>query len=131
MRQLLLDTHTALWALAAPDDLDDDIRSAIVAPGNRVVVSAVSVWEVEIKRALGKLDAPDGFAAACVDAGFDPLAITFDHAQDAGRLPPIHADPFDRMLIAQARVEQLEIVSDDRAFAAYGVTITPATRPPR
>jgi len=101
--------------------------SAITDPRNTVMVSAMSVWEVEIKRALGKLDAPAGFAAMCVDRGFDPLEVTFRHAEVAGALPPHHSDPFDRMLIAQAISENLELVTKDRAMSAYDVRVVAAT----
>lgn len=123
MRRLLLDTHVVLWALSTPEVLAPHVRAALEDPRNEVVVSAASVWEVEIKRALGKLDAPSGFAATCVQRGFDALEITFSHAEVAGGLPPHHADPFDRMLIAQALVESLEMVTKDPAFATYGVPV--------
>ena len=126
MRQLLLDTHVALWAFASPKLLKPEIRAAIADPRNTVAVSAISVWEVEIKRALGKLDAPDGFAALCIERGFDALDITFRHAEVAGALPPHHSDPFDRMLIAQAIAEDLELVTKDRAMSAYDVRVVAA-----
>lgn len=126
MRQLLLDTHVALWAFASPKLLKPEIRAAIADPRNTVVVSAISVWEVEIKRALGKLDAPEGFAALCIERGFDALDITFRHAEVAGALPPHHSDPFDRMLIAQAIAEDLELVTKDRAMSAYDVRVVAA-----
>ena len=127
MRQLLLDTHVALWAFASPELLTTEVRTAITDPRNTVMVSAISVWEVEIKRALGKLDAPEGFAALCVDRGFDPLDITFRHAEVAGALPSHHTDPFDRMLIAQAITENLELVTKDRAMSKYDVRVLAAT----
>ncbi len=126
MRQLLLDTHIALWAFASPKLLKPEIRAAIADPRNTVVVSAISVWEVEIKRALGKLDAPEGFAALCIERGFDALDITFRHAEVAGALPPHHSDPFDRMLIAQAIAEDLELVTKDQAMSAYDVRVVAA-----
>ena len=126
MRQLLLDTHIALWAFASPKLLKPEIRAAITDPRNTVVVSAISVWEVEIKRALGKLDAPEGFAALCIERGFDALDITFRHAEVASALPPHHSDPFDRMLIAQAIAEDLELVTKDRAMSAYDVRVVAA-----
>ena len=126
MRQLLLDTHIALWAFASPKLLKPEIRAAIADPRNTVVVSAISVWEVEIKRALGKLDAPEGFAALCIERGFDALDITFRHAEVASALPPHHSDPFDRMLIAQAIAEDLELVTKDRAMSAYDVRVVAA-----
>ena len=120
---LLLDTHVALWALGDPSRLGDETRAALADPRNVVAVSAATVWEVEIKRALGKLDAPADFAAECVARGFDELPITFDHAEAAGRLPPHHHDPFDRMLMGQATVEDYRIVTADRAFGAYGIAV--------
>lgn len=118
---LLLDTHVVLWALVQPHRLRDDVRVLITDPAHAVHVSAATVWEIEIKRAVGKLSAPDGFAAECADRGFDGLPIDLVHAERAGRLPPHHSDPFDRMLIAQAIEDDLVLVSDDRAFDAYDV----------
>lgn len=120
---LLLDTHVVLWAFAEPDRLSPTVRAALIDPRNHVAVSAVSVWEVEIKRQLGKLAAPDGFAELCIERGFDELPISFAHAAAAGSLPRHHDDPFDRMLIAQAEAEGFDLVTGDRAFAAYGVRI--------
>lgn len=118
---LLLDTHVALWALSSPERIAPEVREMLSDPAHAVHVSAATVWEVEIERAIGKLSAPDGFAGECLDRGFDPLPIDLAHAERAGRLPPHHADPFDRMLIAQAVEENLVLVSDDRALAAYDV----------
>ncbi|MEZ5215239.1 MAG: type II toxin-antitoxin system VapC family toxin [Ilumatobacteraceae bacterium] len=120
---LLLDTHVALWAFADPGRLGAETRAAIVDPRNTVAISAISVWEVEIKRALGKLRAPDAFAQLCLERGFDELPVRFEHAERAGRLPPIHADPFDRMLVAQAQLEQCPIVTHDRSISAYDVRV--------
>jgi PIN domain nuclease of toxin-antitoxin system len=119
MRQLLLDTHVALWALSSPQLLSPSVRAAIEDPANTVLVSAASVWEVAIKQAAGKLDAPSGFGEACTSLGFEALDISFEHAAAAGALPMHHSDPFDRMLIAQAIEEQLELISKDRVFAQY------------
>ena len=126
MRRLLLDTHVALWALSEPLALKPTIRHLLEDPTTTVNVSAVSVWEVEIKRALGKLEAPDGFSSACIRLGFDPLAITFAHAEVAGALPTHHADPFDRLLVAQAMSEDLEVVTHDRAFGHYDIRVLAA-----
>lgn len=123
MRQLLLDTHVVLWALSAPGSLKPRVRSLLEDPRTTVAVSAASVWEVEIKRAIGKLRSPSGFAAICIERGFDPLDITFEHAERAGALAPHHADPFDRMLVAQAMTEDLELVSHDRIFERYDVRL--------
>lgn len=127
MRQLLLDTHVALWAFAYPELLRPEVRSALTDPVNTVMVSAISIWEVEIKRALGKLDAPQGFAALCIERGFDALDVTFRHAEVAGALPPHHGDPFDRMLVAQAVTEGLELVTTDPSMGAYDVRLVAAT----
>jgi len=127
MRQLLLDTHVALWAFASPELLRPEVRSALTDPLNTVMVSAISIWEVEIKRALGKLDAPQGFAALCTERGFDALDVSFRHAEVAGALPPHHGDPFDRMLVAQAMTEGFELVTTDPAMSAYDVRLVAAT----
>jgi PIN domain nuclease of toxin-antitoxin system len=96
-------------------------RTLVTDPRNDVILSAVVVWEVAIKRSLGKLEAPDGFADMLVDAGADPLPINLDHARAVRELPWHHRDPFDRLLVAQARHEQVSIVSGDERLAAYGV----------
>ena len=117
---LLLDTHALLWWLA-DIELGDDARAAIADPDALVVVSATSIWEMSIKRQLGKLDIPGDITSTVADAGFDLLPIEGSHAASAGALPPHHRDPFDRMLIAQAQLEALTLVTRDPAFAAYEV----------
>lgn len=124
--RLLLDTHAVLWALGRPAELASDARAAIEDGANDVLISAASAWEVAIKRAAGKLQAPDDFAGAIVGAAFRPLAITVEHATAAGALPPHHADPFDRMLVAQAMIEGLTIVTRDARFERYGVPMLQA-----
>jgi PIN domain nuclease of toxin-antitoxin system len=123
VRSLLLDTHVVLWAFSEPARLSASVREAIADPRNVVVVSSATVWEVEIKRAIGKLNAPAGFGRECTERGFDPLDITFAHAEAAAALPPIHADPFDRMLAAQATIEHLELVTADSVFERYGLRV--------
>jgi PIN domain nuclease of toxin-antitoxin system len=120
--QLLLDTHALLWWLADAE-LTDDARRAIEDPANEVAVSAASVWEISIKRALGKLRTGDDLLGAIAASGFEPLAISLVHAEAAGALPRHHADPFDRMLVAQAREEGLVVVSRDRIFDRYAVPL--------
>ena len=120
---LLLDAHAVLWWLADDPTLDPAARSAIADPTNDVLVSAASIWEIEIKRALGKLEAPTGLVTAVEDAGFDVLPITGPDAERAGTLPPHHRDPFDRMLVAQADRVGAIVVSRDAAFVAYGVDV--------
>ena len=123
---LLLDTHALLWWLADDPRLGSRAREAIAAAENLVVASAASAWEIAVKRALGKLEAPEDLSGALAEAGLQPLPITVEHAVAAGALPAHHADPFDRMLVAQAATEGLAIVTVDERIARYGVPVLPA-----
>ncbi len=123
---LLLDAHALLWWLADDAALGDAARRAIADPATDVLVSAASVWEIEIKRALGKLIAPPDLVDAIDTAGFDALAITAADAERAGRLLAHHRDPFDRMLVAQAARLDAVIVTRDASFAPYDVEVLPA-----
>lgn len=121
--RLLLDTHVLLWWLADDRTLGKTAREIIANPNNDVHVSTASVWEAAIKTALGRLEVElDDLEEAIVRNGFRPLPIGFRHAVTAGRLPSVHRDPFDRMLVAQASVEELRIVSHDRVFERYGLS---------
>ena len=122
---LLLDTHVVLWWLEGTR-LADAVIDRIADPGELVVVSAASIWEASIKAALGQLDMPEALGDAVLEEGFEPLPVTFAHAEDAGQLPPHHRDPFDRMLVAQALAENLTIVTHDPAFGPYGVNLLQA-----
>jgi PIN domain nuclease of toxin-antitoxin system len=122
--RLLLDTHALLWWLA-DDGLTDQARDAVADQDNLVMVSAVSAWEISIKKALGKLTAPDDLEQQIDDGGFAPLPITIRHGIAAGELPRHHDDPFDRMLIAQAVAEGLTVVTHDKRFTDYDVAILP------
>jgi len=121
--RLLLDTHVLLWALTDDPSLSAAARAAIVDGRNRVVVSAVSAWEITIKRSLGKLRAPADLAKEVAAHRFTPLAVSLEHALAVGALPDLHRDPFDRLLVAQAGVEDLTIVTRDRAIARYDVDV--------
>lgn len=122
--RLLLDTHIFLWALSIPERLDPDLRRAVASPASAVYLSAASAWEIAIKSALGRLDFPlERFESILDEMGLERLSIRHSHAIAAGRLPRHHDDPFDRMLIAQARAEGLQLVTTDAAFAAYEVTL--------
>jgi PIN domain nuclease of toxin-antitoxin system len=121
--RLLLDTHVLLWALQASRRLSRAARAAIVDPGNEVWVSAVSPWEIEIKRAVGRVRAPDDVLTEIRRARFLPLPITLEHGVAAGTLPLHHRDPFDRLLIGQAQGEGLTVVTHDSDFARYQVAI--------
>lgn len=123
---LLLDAHALLWWLADDPGLDDGARRAIGDTANDVLVSAATAWEIEIKRALGKLASPDGLDRAIEQAGFDGLPISVADAVRAARLPAHHRDPFDRMLVAQAMRLDALIVSRDTGFVSYGVDVLAA-----
>lgn len=122
---LLLDTHVALWWFADSPRLTSPARDAICG-ASTVVVSAVSVWEIAIKKALGKLDAPDNIIHALHKNSFTSLPIDVRHAVIAGNLPFHHSDPFDRMLVAQAQCEGMTLVSADPWVAKYDVRLLPA-----
>ena len=98
-------------------------RAAIADPKNDIMISVVSLWEMTIKLALGKLRFPADLESTPRDQGFGVLPITFAHLRELVTLPPLHRDPFDRMLIAQSRADGLAIVTADRAFAPYGPSI--------
>ncbi len=119
---LSLDTHVFLWWLDDPRFLSKAARKAIGDGKNIVYISAAVVWEIAIKRALGKLDAPDDLEAAMAANRFLPLPVTIPHALAVEALPNHHRDPFDRLLIAQANHEGLKFVSRDRYAAQYGVS---------
>jgi PIN domain nuclease of toxin-antitoxin system len=123
--KVLLDTHILLWWLADDQRLPLRAGTTIADPDNEVVVSAASAWEISIKQAAGRLEAPDDLLDAVAANDFRALAITAPHAVAARRLPPHHADPFDRMLIAQAQIEGLTLVSVDGRFSDYDVEILP------
>jgi PIN domain nuclease of toxin-antitoxin system len=122
---LLLDTHILLWWLSDDPLLPRAAREAIALPDSEVLVSAATVWEIAIKRAAGRLEAPDDLLEAIGANDFETLPITAIHAVVAGGLPPHHSDPFDRMLIAQARTETLTLVSVDGRFPQYDVELLP------
>lgn len=121
--KLLLDTPALLWWLGDDPQLGAAARSAIANGGNTVFVSAASAWEIEIKRALGKLRAPDNLAGTLAGERFLELPVSFAHAAALRGLPALHRDPFDRMLVAQATVERLTIVTADPVFARYQVAV--------
>lgn len=118
--KLLLDTHVVLWWQRDDRRLGREARSAI-ATADIVWVSAVSGWEVAIKAARGRLRLIEPFSVLIAADDFTELAVRLPHAAQLERLPPHHADPFDRMLVAQAMTEHATIVSHDRALAPYGV----------
>lgn len=124
--KLLIDTHILLWMIGDPERLFPTAAAAaaVVDPGNEVFVSAVSAWEIATKRALGRLRFPlERWDTLLTEMGVDVLNLTPGHAIAAGDLPRHHDDPFDRALVAQARVEGMTLVSADPAVARYGVPV--------
>ena len=120
---LLLDAHALVWWFTDVSSLSADARAAIVDPGNQVLVSAASIWELATKRAKGKIDLAGDLSASIEQAGFAGVPITTADAQAAAALPLHHHDPFDRMLVAQAvRLDAL-VVTRDPMFARYDVEI--------
>jgi PIN domain nuclease of toxin-antitoxin system len=121
--RVLLDTHLLLWALAQPAKLTAAARKQIEAAD--VYASAASIWEISIKSALGKLEAdPAAVMAGLEPAGFSVLPITGEHAARVTKLPALHKDPFDRMLVAQALTEPMLLLTNDSVLPAYGSFIT-------
>lgn len=123
MSPLLLDTHALLWSVGDTDRLSPAARDVLSAGVVPAYVSAASVWEIAIKRASGKLKAPDDLLDQVAAARFGELGVTFKHAMLAGSLPRHHSDPFDRMLVAQAQSEKLTLVTGDAKLAAYDVRV--------
>lgn len=123
MAGFLVDTHALLWWLDAPVKLKQPARDVIANPENRIVVSTASVWEISIKRALGKLEIPNDLEAQLADDAIIVLPVSFAHAAAVAELPLHPHDPFDRMLIAQAIEERLTLITRDRTFEAYDVPL--------
>jgi PIN domain nuclease of toxin-antitoxin system len=119
--RLLVDTHALLWWLNDAPALSATARDVIADPSNEPLVSTASVWEIAIKRSLGKIEVPDELPARIIDAGFSWLPVGSQHAWAVRDLPRHHRDPFDRLLVTQALVEEIPIVTQDGRFAAYGV----------
>jgi PIN domain nuclease of toxin-antitoxin system len=119
---LLLDTHILLWAAATPERLSDEASKLIQNSENRLYFSAASIWEITIKRGLGRADFrvdPALLRRGLVENGYDELPVTSTHAIEIGHLPAIHKDPFDRMLVAQAGAEGLLLLTSDALVARY------------
>jgi PIN domain nuclease of toxin-antitoxin system len=123
--RLLLDTHALIWWLAGDASLSTDAKAAIIDPGNEIFVGSVSAWEIATKYRIGRLPQAAGLAldvsGALASQGFIELPITVLHGQTAGCLPGPHRDPFDRMLIAQATLADLVLVSNEAVFDRYAV----------
>jgi PIN domain nuclease of toxin-antitoxin system len=125
--RLLLDTHVFVWALSLPHRLPGHIAQLMSNPENNIHVSAASIWEIAIKRPLGRMGAPSMSSSdaveLCQESGFGILAISAIHAMAVESLPLLHADPFDRLIVAQALTEPMRLITHDRQLAAYSDTI--------
>lgn len=121
MNRYLLDTHILLWWLANDKKLAKKTRDIIAKPTNNIVVSTVSIWEIIIKKSLNKLTAPDNLKEVIISNDFGILSITADHALYLEKLPKIHNDPFDRLLIAQSIVEKVTFITADEIIPKYDI----------
>lgn len=120
--KLLLDTHLLLWAAGQPERLSPAARKQISDPNNELLFSAASIWEVSIKNSIGRKDfrvEPRLLRRGLLDNGYVELPITSQHAVNIDSLPPIHRDPFDRMLVSQALIEGVALLTADAQVARY------------
>jgi PIN domain nuclease of toxin-antitoxin system len=117
--RLLLDSHAVLWAASFPDELNPRCRELLVDGANTVYVSSVSIWELRLKESIGKLRLTADFESVLASLRFLELPVNWAHALRSARLPPLHQDPFDRMLVAQSLVEDLVLVTRDRKIQRY------------
>lgn len=120
---LLLDTHIVLWWFSDSAKLSKNSRKLISDMNNFIFVSAATAWEISIKKNLGKLKAPDDLGEALKINGFQSISITLEHAELAGSFPRHHDDPFDRMLIAQSKIENLTLLTHDKHFQSYKIDL--------
>jgi len=118
---ILLDTHVLIWTLENNLTLSNIARDTIIDGNNIVFVSSASVWEIAIKKSIGKLDVPDNLIEEIELHRFTPLPISYAHAQLVANLPHLHKDPFDRILIAQALLERLTLITRDELIMEYEV----------
>ncbi|MEK7794503.1 MAG: type II toxin-antitoxin system VapC family toxin [Candidatus Hydrogenedentota bacterium] len=121
--RLLLDTHVFVWWILEPARVSKQVEMAIRAQDSRVFVSVASIWEIGIKRAKGKLELPRDLRSQLVRESFESVGITLDHALASVDLPGHHLDPFDRMIVAQARLENMTLATHDRRLAEYSLDV--------
>jgi PIN domain nuclease of toxin-antitoxin system len=123
LSRLLVDTNVVIWWLAEDPHLPAEMSERLSSGGDSIVISPVVAWEIEIKRALGKLQCPDDLEDQVAANAFAVLPVSLHHATVAGRLPLHHKDPFDRLLIAQAQCERLTLVTSDERLTAYDIDV--------
>ncbi len=121
--RILLDTHLLLWWLDASPSLSEEALTVIRDPENTIFVSAVSLWEIWLKQSLGKLRLPANFEEGLAEESFESLPLTASHARQVAQLPWRHRDPFDRLLVAQAQVENLVLFTANEVLASYGAAV--------
>ena len=121
MSRYLLDTHTFLYCLFGVDKLSPGCKDIITDPENDIFVSSVNLWEISIKKSIGKLQAPEDMVSIVEEKGFLGLPISLEDGQSIIDLPLLHKDPFDRMLIAQAKNNKLTIITNDKVIPTYDV----------
>lgn len=124
--KFLLDTHTLLWTVFEPDKLSAEAQEIIVDQNNIIGVSLVSLWEISIKRNIGRLDIPIDFFEMVTTGGFEMLPLTIAQIEQYQKLPLHHRDPFDRMLVVQARQQKLVLITRDSEISKYDVKIVAA-----
>jgi len=124
--RLLLDTQVLIWTLTNPKRLSGQARATIAEGENRVFVSLATPWEIAIKTALGKLAPPEDLEEQLREKRFELLPIALPHTRAVASLPLLHSDPFDRMLIAQAQVDRMTLITTDRQIRRYPVATLPA-----
>ncbi len=123
MTRAILDTHILLWWLAEPEKLSKKQFEIISSANSQILVSVASIWEIRIKESLGKLEVPTDLVNLIKENGFEFISIHPHHADYVKDLPQIHKDPFDRMIIAQGKLEGLKILSSDKIFGGYDVEV--------
>lgn len=123
MNSYLLDTHIFIWAMEESKRLPKDIKSKISDPNNKVFISVATAWEIIIKRMKNKLKAPKDIPGGIKTAGFRVLPIEITHVLGVEGLPLYHQDPFDRILIAQAKIEKLTLITSDKKFKKYNLSL--------
>ncbi len=121
--RVLLDSQVLVWWMGKPDQISRETLQIITDPRNTVYISAASVWELGIKAAKGNLTLPEKYLESLMNDGFATLDVTMRHAQVSADLPMIHSDPFDRMIIAQARSDDLVLISADRHIRRYNIKV--------
>ncbi|MGL6341425.1 MAG: type II toxin-antitoxin system VapC family toxin [Waterburya sp.] len=124
--KFLLDTHSLLWTVFEPDQLSKEAQEIIVDHNNIICVSLISLWEISIKQNIGRLDIPKEFFEVVMEGGFEILTLTMDQIKKYRTLPLHHRDPFDRMLIIQARQQKLILITRDSEISKYDVEIVKA-----